>query len=98
MGLRGERLMTAPLIELESLSEFEYTIPCGIPGCSNDADWMLYGAHSVFGCPGHGPVCEHHREETITFASLPRPRKLGCCKGCGQPRIEGPEEYRTIAL
>ncbi|WPH57744.1 hypothetical protein [Mycobacterium phage WXIN] len=90
--------MTAPLIAVESLAEFEYTVPCAIAGCKECASWMIYGDHSVFGCPGHGPVCEAHRVETMTFASLPRPRKLGRCTSCGEPRIEGPEEYRTIAL
>ncbi len=90
--------MTAPVIEAVDLTAFEYEIPCAGKGCRNTAQWMVFGDHSIFGCPGHGPLCEFCRGATMAFASADRPKKMGRCKLCNEPRIEGPFEYRVIEL
>ncbi|AAN12765.1 gp125 [Mycobacterium phage Omega] len=91
--------MTAPIfspVEL-SLSEFEFTVPCGIEGCDHDADWMSWGDHSAFGCPGYGPVCEWHRRLTLRYVEGIE-GQVGPCSRCKQPRVIGPDEFRFIEL
>ena len=90
------RLMTTPLIAPASIEDLEYTVPCGCEGCSHDADWMGMGSHTIFGCPGHGPVCEFHRRLTLHYLTSVAGEE-GTCR-CGQRRVMDPDDFRFIAL
>lgn len=79
-----------------SLEKLEFDIPCGIDGCDRTADCMIYGDHSVWGCPGIGACCDFHRRATYSYAEA-KAGSLGRCR-CGGLRIESPENYRTIEL
>lgn len=85
-----------PLIEELSIAEMEFDVPCGVKGCSHDADWMGRGDHSIFGCPGYGPVCEFHRRVTLHFLEGVDGETTTC--KCGNPRTFSPAEFRFIAL
>lgn len=88
--------MTAPLIAPASIDEFEFDLPCGCDGCDHDADWIGYGSHTIFGCPGAGPICEFHRRITLSYMEAVA-GKEGTCK-CGHHRVMDPNEFRFIEL
>ena len=88
--------MTTPLVAPVAIEELEFTLPCGVDGCDHDANWMSFGNHTIFGCPGHGPCCEHHRRLTIHYLTSVAGAE-GTCR-CGQQRVWSPDELRFIEL
>jgi len=88
--------MTAPLIAAASIEQLEFDVSCAVEGCDHDANWMSYGNHTIFGCPGHGPVCEFHRRLTLDYLTSVAGSE-GTCR-CGHHRVWNPDEFRFIAL
>lgn len=84
------------LIEAVSIEELEYTESCGCENCDHEADWVGFGAHTIFGCPGHGFICEFHRRATLHYAKA-NEGAIGKCR-CGQDRVMSPDEFLWMAL
>ncbi|QRY51821.1 hypothetical protein [Mycolicibacterium septicum] len=83
--------MTAPLIEVVDLGEYEFSISCEFPGCSEDAIAMCKGCSD----PKHAAVCPYH----LSAVKKRFDQNIGKqCQTCYRPFMHFDTHYQLADL
>jgi len=90
--------MTSTFALDESLSGFEFDVPCDSPGCSESVAAMLSKSHSTEGCWGPTVgLCKSHVERILASYAEWLSGPASRCSGCLKP-IEGVLEQNVRVM